>query len=263
MLEKTHKWHKFCLEEELIREKRKEIYSDIISFPLMIGRKPHSIIGNKSNTLSNEFSQSSNLFGQQPLSSSHPNLALLGGSSANQSMVLFGNTNNINDMNKLSRKLNGDDELSSNYLRSTSTNSLNASSLTNSSSAINLAHGNMSNNNELRMYQLYLNENSQKSNACFQNSSNINQNIKVSNFDQNHSVDELHGNVMLSSSNIRSNSLNRKNNFNQSANINHNGNASVINSHSRNLYQNDSVNNKNNLGVLDFQDQNNQRHQHR
>ena len=40
MYEKAHKWHKFCLEEELIREKRKEIYKDIISFPLTIGRRP-------------------------------------------------------------------------------------------------------------------------------------------------------------------------------------------------------------------------------
>lgn len=40
MYEKAHKWHKFCLEEELIREKRKDIYKDIISFPLTIGRRP-------------------------------------------------------------------------------------------------------------------------------------------------------------------------------------------------------------------------------
>ncbi|RNA38913.1 serine threonine- kinase PLK4, partial [Brachionus plicatilis] len=40
MFEKAHKWHKFCLEEELMREKRKEIYRDIIAFPLTIGRRP-------------------------------------------------------------------------------------------------------------------------------------------------------------------------------------------------------------------------------
>lgn len=39
MLEKSHKWHKYCLEEETIREKRQEIYKDIVQFPLTIGRR--------------------------------------------------------------------------------------------------------------------------------------------------------------------------------------------------------------------------------
>lgn len=39
MLEKAHKWHKYCLEEESIREKRQEIYKDILAFPLIIGRR--------------------------------------------------------------------------------------------------------------------------------------------------------------------------------------------------------------------------------
>lgn len=50
MFEKSHKWHKYCLEEEKIREKRQEIYPDIIQFPLTIGRrsnnKPQSTIPN-------------------------------------------------------------------------------------------------------------------------------------------------------------------------------------------------------------------------
>jgi polo-like kinase 4 len=39
MLEKSHKWHTYCLEEEKIREKRQEIYKDIVQFPLTIGRR--------------------------------------------------------------------------------------------------------------------------------------------------------------------------------------------------------------------------------
>lgn len=39
MLEKSHKWHQYCLEEEQIREKRQEIYKDIVQFPLTIGRR--------------------------------------------------------------------------------------------------------------------------------------------------------------------------------------------------------------------------------
>ena len=34
------KWHKYCLEEEQIHEKRQEIYKDIVLFPMVIGRKP-------------------------------------------------------------------------------------------------------------------------------------------------------------------------------------------------------------------------------
>ncbi len=39
MLEKSHKWHNYCLEEEKLREKRQEIYKDIVQFPLTIGRR--------------------------------------------------------------------------------------------------------------------------------------------------------------------------------------------------------------------------------
>jgi len=40
MLEKAHKWHKFCIEEEQLREKRLQICKEIIAFPMTIGRKP-------------------------------------------------------------------------------------------------------------------------------------------------------------------------------------------------------------------------------
>jgi hypothetical protein len=40
ILEKSSRWHQYCLEEEKIREKRHELYKDIISFPISIGRKP-------------------------------------------------------------------------------------------------------------------------------------------------------------------------------------------------------------------------------
>jgi len=42
MFEKSHKWHKYCLEEEKIREKRQEIYPDIVQFPLTIGRRSNA-----------------------------------------------------------------------------------------------------------------------------------------------------------------------------------------------------------------------------
>ena len=48
------KWHIFCLEEESIHEKRQQVHSDIINFPLVIGRRPHlSEIANSKNTHSN------------------------------------------------------------------------------------------------------------------------------------------------------------------------------------------------------------------
>jgi polo-like kinase 4 len=111
MLERTHKWHKFCLEEELIREKRKEIYNDIISFPLTIGRKP----------LQQPLSSNSNLKTQsQQLSSSHPNLTLISSSQ--------NTNNNINSVGSgapnPTKKISCEEEFTSAYLRSTSNNSL-------------------------------------------------------------------------------------------------------------------------------------------
>lgn len=69
MLEKAHKWHKYSLEEELIREKRKEIYRDIISFPLTIGRKPQLI---KQHSLPAALHSTSS-----HMSSSQPNLPMV------------------------------------------------------------------------------------------------------------------------------------------------------------------------------------------
>jgi hypothetical protein len=42
MLDNVYKWHTFCLEEESIHEKRQTVYTDIVHFPLVIGRRPQS-----------------------------------------------------------------------------------------------------------------------------------------------------------------------------------------------------------------------------
>jgi hypothetical protein len=42
MLDSVYKWHNFCLEEENIHEKRQVVYTDILHFPLVIGRRPQS-----------------------------------------------------------------------------------------------------------------------------------------------------------------------------------------------------------------------------
>jgi hypothetical protein len=56
ILEKSSRWHQYCLEEEKLREKRQELYKDIISFPISIGRRPQiskiSIISHE-NSISN------------------------------------------------------------------------------------------------------------------------------------------------------------------------------------------------------------------
>lgn len=58
ILEKSSRWHQYCLEEEKIREKRQEIYKDIISFPISIGRRPQM---NKISILSHANSNSNSM----------------------------------------------------------------------------------------------------------------------------------------------------------------------------------------------------------
>ncbi|CAF0731588.1 unnamed protein product [Brachionus calyciflorus] len=100
MFEKAHKWHKFCLEEELIREKRKEIYKDIISFPLTIGRRPQVPLKPLSNTAH--------------MSSSQPNLV-------------------SNNKNKLLSKVTSEDDLSAEYQISKNMNGLDLKSASSTS----------------------------------------------------------------------------------------------------------------------------------
>ena len=39
MVERAHRWHRYCLEEEVVRERRQELYRDIVQFPITIGRR--------------------------------------------------------------------------------------------------------------------------------------------------------------------------------------------------------------------------------
>ena len=97
MYERTVKFQQFALEEEKIREKRKAIMPTLISFPATVGRK--SVQGNKlttnsaaatNNLLSNSSANpSSSMHFNQQLSSSHPNLALIG--NTNDSATDLGN----------------------------------------------------------------------------------------------------------------------------------------------------------------------------
>jgi hypothetical protein len=188
MLEKTQKWQKFCLEEELIREKRKEIYSEIISFPLTIGRKPHLINANKVSFVSSGFLQPSNLvsMNQHQLSSSHPNLALIGGSSNDPSMLSYNNINNQINNNKLTKTINCDDEFTNAYLRSASTNSLNGS-FNNSCGAINFALPITPTTSDYRLYQQNQINESKKSLLSHANNSSV----KPNNLPQDHTAEEM------------------------------------------------------------------------
>ena len=129
MLEKTHKWHKFCLEEELIREKRKEIYKDIISFPLTIGRRPQVIVGKP-------LSGSGSGGVAQHISSSQPNLVM--------------------KSNGLNNKVSSEDDLSTEYQISKNMNALDlksASSTSLTSSSTNI-YQNYPSHESLRMKKL-------------------------------------------------------------------------------------------------------------
>ena len=162
MLENVHKWHNYCIDEEKMREARQEIYTDIVQFPLTIGRRSlisHCLALTNTNTNTKSLVKSSQLmvsrdksldtdFEYSKLGQNINNTTNLSNTSTNFSVNFKTDTLSPAYHNLTSNNFN--------ELKSVSSSSLNASS---HNSNNNTNNNNNSNSDSMRLNHSYPNNN--------------------------------------------------------------------------------------------------------
>jgi len=182
MLEKSHKWHNYCLEEEKLREKRQEIYKDIVQFPLTIGRRiacssattsqKSSLPGAKQTPIQREKSLDSDFDYSKLANTTH---------NQNNTTNLSNTSNNYSANFKLDNQIN---QHNFHDLKSASTSSLNNNSVlsNNNSDSLRLNHSYQNSNhplNHTRLRNLNAAYDSQSSSPLQMSINNNNTNLNM------------------------------------------------------------------------------------
>lgn len=149
MLEKSHRWHNYCMEEEKMREKRQEIYKDIVQFPLTIGRRTitAAVVHKSSAPVVDKQRTSGKL---------QKNLSLDTATDFDYSKLSNTIGNNQNNTTSLSNTSYQNQNASQDYFKSASTSSLNNNSVlsNNNSDSLRLNHSYQNSNHPLNQTRL-------------------------------------------------------------------------------------------------------------
>jgi hypothetical protein len=158
------------LEEEKIREKRQEIYTDIISFPLIIGRRTQFKSNSQNGNNNNHFSQSAAPSPAPQLDDYNSDTNSYHNNHNSNKYSGYGDTKSEDDFNEYTKTKNLNQDLmfltNCNELKSASTSSLANNSALNNSNSNSNSYSNqnhsLNNSNRTRAMTTYESESSQQ-----------------------------------------------------------------------------------------------------